>query len=61
MNPKFKEGDRVSLELKDKKYIGKVFIIDITDKGYRYDIMCSKPEKVLIKHVFEDDPNLKKG
>ncbi len=54
MNPKYKEGDTVSLEFRGKKYTGKVFIIDTTDKGYRYDIMCSKPEKVLIKHVFED-------
>ena len=48
MNPKYKEGDVVSIKYNRKKYTGKVFVIDITNKGYGYDIMCSKPKKVLI-------------
>jgi len=59
MKAKFKRGDKVSLEYNGKSYIGEIYIVDITPKGYRYDIMCSKPKKVLIKHVYEDDPNLR--
>ncbi|MAF35516.1 hypothetical protein CL622_00140 [archaeon] len=60
MRPKFKIGNSVELEFRKKKYIGKIYIIDRRPDGYSYDIMCSKPEKVLIKHVKEDYPKLKK-
>ncbi len=54
MEPKFKKGNKVSLQFKGKKYIGKVYIIDNLYNGYRYDVMCSEPEKVLMKHCDED-------
>lgn len=40
---------------KGRKYYGKVFVVDIMDKGYRYDVMCSKPERLIMKHVSEDE------
>jgi len=55
IKPKFEEGDTVGIMHKGSKYAGKVFVVDITDKGYRYDVMCSKPEKLIIKHIFENE------
>lgn len=55
MKAKFKLGKKVTLKHEGKEYAGEIYIIDVTDKGYRYDIMCYKPEKILIKHVFEQD------
>ena len=54
MNSKFKEGDKVSIRFKGKEYLGKVYIIDNMPNGFRYDVMCSEPEKVVIKHCDED-------
>ena len=55
IRPKFKEGDAVGIMHEGRKYTGKVFVVDMTDRGYRYDVMCSKPEKLIIKHIFEDE------
>ena len=55
IKPKFKEGDTVGIMHKSIKYTGKVFVVDTTDKGYRYDVICYKPEKLIIKHIFEDE------
>ncbi len=52
---KFKKGDKVIFQLEGKMCTGEVYIIDNLPKGYRYDIMCSKPRKILIKHIYEVD------
>lgn len=53
MKAKYKIGDKVSVRLEGKKYSGKVCVIDVIGYEFRYDIMCSKPKDLLIKHVFE--------
>ncbi|MFH0874751.1 MAG: hypothetical protein V1859_02350 [archaeon] len=53
MNPKYKIGDKARLLIEGKEYSGEIFIRDNTDNGWRYDVMCSKPKKILIKHVYE--------
>jgi len=61
MVSKFKEGESVVFLHRGQDYKGTIEIIDVTDKGYRYDVMCILPEKILIKHIYEDDPHLRKA
>ena len=55
MKQKFRIGYKVGLEFKGENYQGEIYIVDMLPKGFRYDVMCDKPEKLLIKHVFEKE------
>jgi len=58
MKSKYKIGNKVSFMFDGKRYYGKIYIIDFIrdmEHDWRYDVMCSKPEKVLVKHIFEEN------
>ena len=54
--PRYKEGELVEFKDSGKRLVGKVIIIDrIPGEGFRYDVRINKPEKILYKHIYEDD------
>ena len=56
MEPKYKEGELVEFRDSGKRFVGKVYIIDrIPGEGFRYDVNINKPEKILYKHIYEDE------
>jgi len=63
MEPKFNVGDKVSLIHNKKKYCGVVLVRDFRNmywekEGYTYDVVCENPEKILIKHISENNLKL---